>query len=218
MSGSGIQRLGRILRAGLVLWLIGLLAIAAVQHFWTPGPALPEPADAIICLSAGMASETSPEAGPSSVRRAETCAALYHAGLAPQVIFTGAGHEFGSAAAGMAVVARGEGVPEAAISVEPRAHSTIQNAAFSLPMIRAEPRHVIVVSDAFHLPRAWIIFRAFGAPDITLYPTPDLPAPKAWRWILRESIALWFNLWRAVLYGAGGIAGIDPALRITWFD
>ena len=206
----------------LGLWTIGVvaaaishLALMSVPHTESVNP--PHPADAIICLGAGMASDTSPEAGRYSRRRAETCAALYQAGWAPRIIFTGYGHEFGSAAQGMADIAVAAGVPASAVIVEPEALSTIQNAAYSLPHLAPDAERIILVSDGFHLPRAWVIFRALGAPEIDLRAT-DLPFGQALRWIGREGVAIWFNLWRAGLYLGGGVLGIDPDTRIGWFN
>lgn len=203
----------------LVIWAAGFAAITwAHLRLSASASQTPEPADAIICLGAGMASPTSEAPGPSSRRRAETCAALYRAGVAPLIIFTGAGNDVRSAARAMADTARAAGVPPEAMVVEPRSMSTIQNAAFSLPLLPATATHLLVVSDGFHLPRAWIIFRALGAQETRLHATSDLPRLQAFRWIGRESIAIWFNLWRASLYVGGGILGIDAERRISWFN
>ena len=117
----------------------------------------------------------------------------------------------------MADVALAAGVPASAVIVEPEARSTIQNAAFPFPISPRMPARIILVSDGFHLPRAWVIFRALGAPEIDLRAT-DLPLGQALRWIAREGVAIWFNLWRAGLYLGGGLLGIDPDTRIGWFD
>ena len=200
---------------GVVVAAISHIALMPVSHTEPVNP--PDPVDAIICLGAGMASDTSPEAGRYSRGRAETCAALYREGRARRIIFTGYGHEFGSAAQGMADVAVAAGVPASAVIVEPHARSTIQNAAYSLPHLSPDAERIILVSDGFHLPRAWVIFRALGAPEIDLRAT-DLPLGQARRWIGREGVAIWFNLWRAGLYWGGGLLGIDPDRRIGWFD
>ncbi len=106
----------------------------------------------------------------------------------------------------------------AAIRVEPFAGSTIQNAAFSLPLLPNAAERIIIVSDGFHLPRAWVIFRALGPQEVILHATTDAPFGQIFRWIRRESVAIWFNLWRAALYWGGGVLGIDRDTRIAWFD
>lgn len=200
------------------VWAAGFVAVTVAHVRLSSDRPAPPSSDAIICLGAGMASSTSPVAGTSSWRRAETCAALYQSGAAPVVVFTGEGHEFGSAAQAMADVAIAAGMPADAVIVEPLAGSTIQNAAFAMALLPDDTGRLIVVSDGFHLPRAWVIFRVLGAGDVTLHSTGPIPRDQAFRWIRRESIAIWFNLWRAGLYMGGGVLGIDPDRRIGWFD
>ena len=214
-----MRRVAHVALALVIMWGVGLLAVV-VAHLWlSRADRAPVPqADAIICLGAGMASDTSIAAGPSSERRALACAALYANRRAPLVIFTGEGHEFGSAARAMADVAEAAGVPPEAIRVEPFAGSTIQNAAFSLPLLPNAAERIIIVSDGFHLPRAWVIFRALGPQEVILHATTDAPFGQIFRWIRRESVAIWFNLWRAALYWGGGVLGIDRDTRIAWFD
>ncbi len=165
------------------------------------------------------------EPGPASARRARTCAELYRAGLAPVIVFTGYGHARVSAAEAMARLARAEGVPEAAILIEPDARSTIQNAAFGLALLPPDTTRILLVSDAFHLPRSWMIFRVFGAPEIGLYaaraaytPEDQPQARSLLGWQLRESIVIWVNLARAAAYFGGGLLGIEAETRIGWFN
>jgi uncharacterized SAM-binding protein YcdF (DUF218 family) len=213
-----VRRLGRLIGAGLLLWLATFGFVLAVQFLWPRTLATPAPAEAIFCLGAGIAGGA---ADASSAGRAETCAALQAAGAAPVVVFTGYGVPTLSAAEAMADIARAEGVPENAILIEPAAQSTLQNAAFGLALLDAPPERVVVVSDAFHLPRAWVIFRVLGVPDVALRATrpdatPDLTTML--RWCLRESVAIWFNVARLGAYGAAGVLGIDRDTRIGWFD
>jgi uncharacterized SAM-binding protein YcdF (DUF218 family) len=210
---------------GAVLYLTTLAAVAAVQVFWPDDRPPPARADAIVCLGAGAYRRDGrliPDT--ASHRRALTCAELYAQGAAPRVIFTGGLSAPGSAAAAMAESA---GLPETDVIIEPASLSTIQNAAFSLAMLPPETGHVIIVSDAFHLPRAWLIFRALGMPEVALYAADPLTEAQAetavgnrplrW-WVVREAAAIWFNAARAAAYVVGGWAGIDAETRIGWFD
>ncbi|MEM9754541.1 MAG: YdcF family protein [Pseudomonadota bacterium] len=195
------------------------MAVVAWGHLWAPR-GVPDQADAIICLGAGMAGPTSPEPGRFSRQRAETCARLYNLGVAPIIIFTGEGNDVSSAAAAMDAVAAAAGVPDTARIVEPLAQSTIQNADYSLPLLPDGARRIVIVSDGTHLPRSWVIFRAFGVEALAAYPTPRPRRMTAasLRLAAREATAIWFNVWRGGLYAAGGLAGIPHEERIAWFD
>jgi uncharacterized SAM-binding protein YcdF (DUF218 family) len=210
-------------RVAFLLWIVTFLAVLAAQLFILRPDATPERADAIVCLGAGMAGEDSPLAGPASSRRARACAALFREGAAPVIVFTGYGTEAGSAAEAMADVARSEGAPEEAMRIDPDALSTIQNAAFGIALLPRVPDRVILVSDGFHLPRAWVIFRLMGVEDVALHRadrgTLNVGAwPELLGWSIREAFAIWFNLARLTAYGLGGLAGIDHDTRIGWFD
>ncbi|MCU4651849.1 YdcF family protein [Roseibacterium sp. SDUM158016] len=219
-----MKRLFKLLRLGVLTWAAGFVALLGVQVFWPADAAPPEPADAIVCLGAGMSYQGWELPDSASTRRARTCADLYAAGVAPVVIFTGYGHAVSSAARAMSEVARAEGLPRQAALIEPRAKSTIQNAVFSLNMLETPPQRVVVVSDPFHLPRSWAIFRIFGeVPDVSVYAAADTEdrgrgERREVEWVFRESFAVWSNLGRLVAYWAGGLAGVDRATRIGWFN
>ena len=216
----GIRRLGRLIRAVLLVYAVTFAVVMLVQVFWPVPQAMPQRADAILCLGAGMAEDTGPLPDEGTSARALTCAALHGRGLAPVVVFTGAGNDTHSAAFAMAETAREAGMPTEAVIIEPRAHSTLQNAAFGLDLLPDKPERVIVVSDAFHLPRAWAIFAVLGE-RVSLYATEDDLAPGfATRlgWSLREAAAIWFNAGRLAVYGVAGAMGIDRDTRIGWFN
>ena len=228
MSGAGrpggVRRigrgLGRLLGIGAAIWAVTLILVALVSIFWPRDGALPAPADAIVCLGAGMSEKLGWDVPDAASRgRALTCARLQQAGVAPVVIFTGHGNEVTSAAAAMAAVAIEAGLPPGAAIIEQDARSTIQNAAFSRPLLPPDTARVVLVSDAFHLPRASVIFRAFGIDDLAPYATDTAARPAtgtAARWVLRESLAIWFNLGRLALYRLAGVVGIDTETRIGW--
>lgn len=225
-AGHLVRRLGRLLRravlAGVLVWALTLAGVWVGANWLDRQTALPAPADAIICLGAGVARDDPSLPDAASDRRARACAALQVAGVAPVVIFTGYGVPGHSAAEAMAARAIGAGLPPEAAVIEPQARSTIQNAAFSRSVLPTEADRVVVVSDAFHLPRAKVIFRLLDYPQIALYAAPatgsEGEGPSLWRWMLRESVAIWFNAGRGAAYVAAGWAGIDRDTRIGWFD
>lgn len=225
----GVRRLG--LWIGRVLIAVGLLWAGTFLAIWiyaiSPAEpsAIPEPADAIICLGAGM-SRTQGWRAPDSAshRRATTCARLHASGVAPIIIFTGYGHEISSAAAAMARIAGAEGVPDADMLVEEEALSTIQNAAFVVPLLPAGAERIVVVSDRFHLPRSAVIFRLLTALEVDVYPAdphidgPDPGGRTRLHWITREASAIWLNVARGTTYVVAGWLGVDAAARIGWFN
>jgi uncharacterized SAM-binding protein YcdF (DUF218 family) len=217
-----MRRLRQLLAAGLSVYLATLLAGLLLQLVVTSGArGMPGPADAIVCLGAGLAGPVSALPDPSSRGRALTCARLHEAGAAPIVVFTGAGNPVVSAAEAMAATARDAGVPEDAIRVDADAQSTLQNAAFAQALLPMDARHLIVVSDAFHLPRAWVIFRVLGTPQVDLHATErDLRAPLGTRiqWNLREAVVVWVNVGRLAAYGVAGALGVDRDTRLGWFN
>jgi len=165
----------------------------------------PPRADAIVAL--GAAFRRDGQASPALVRRARHAIALYEAGAAPLILFTGGpcGGGGRSEAEAMAAIASDSGVPEAAILLEAQARNTRENAVFSAEMLRRRGRRrVLLVTDAFHMPRARLVFRAQG---LWVLPAPVPEGPRRLLPWLREAAALLrdspWALWRQ-----GGRTGI----------
>jgi uncharacterized SAM-binding protein YcdF (DUF218 family) len=115
----------------------------------------PTAADAIVVLG-------------GSVARAERAAELFHAGEAPAIVVTGNGDAETNAAA-----LRRLGVPAHAITLEPSAESTLDNARKTAPILRQlGARRVIVTTSWYHSQRAAACFR-HELPGITLLPRPS---------------------------------------------
>ncbi|MEL6958029.1 MAG: YdcF family protein [Pseudomonadota bacterium] len=174
------------------------------------------PADAIICLGGDLL--PSGELGPAGLLRASTCVELWQDGVAPVLLFTGAGNPDIAEASAMAAFASGQNVPASAILIEPVAESTLQNALFSLPMI-PEAERVILVSEAFHLPRsaasfrwaAWELDRRIDVQTAMSHQVRRTPEGRViWSILGRETAAIWFNLARAAAYSA------VPSAQIGW--
>ena len=99
--------------------------------------------------------------------RAERAAELFREGAAPAIVVTG----YGDCAINVQLLEKG-GVPPSAITPEPKAFSTLENATFSIPLLRQIGAHrVIIVTSWFHSRRAVACFEHF-APDMTFYSRP----------------------------------------------
>lgn len=176
-----------------------LRAVGELPAAWTEvraGATLPPgegPADAILVLGATVL----PGGVPSgSLRaRAEGAAELYHRGVAPIVVTTGAHHRNPP---GEAVVARdilvSLGVPEAVIRLEEKSRNTIGNFNFARALVPDAVR-IYVVTEPFHMGRALRIARAEGfdpLPWPVVSPAWGRPLSRA-RLLLRDAVSLAFQ-------------------------
>lgn len=207
----------------LIFWGVGLYAatflfVVGFTYSWT-NPDAPAQADVIICLGAGM--DPDGTLHHSAIKRVETCAALYADGIAPRVHFTGGRGAPDGPAAGnqMALLAQSLGVPAEATSTENASHSTLQNAYYSQPML-ADATRLMIVTEAFHLPRSVASFGIFGPHDLDIYMSepirPNANGGWDWRMIRREAAAIWFNALRVGVWHAGGWFGAEG--RDAWLD
>ncbi len=149
-----------------------------------------------IILGARVGADGSPS--PALRRRVAQGVALYRAGLVSHLLCSGGGPpDRPTEAALMRALAREAGVPEAAILVEARSRTTLENALCCRALLATlSPAPLLLVSDASHLPRALYTFRRLG-----LAVTPSAaPWPRAWRTIvlacLREAVALPVYWWK----------------------
>jgi uncharacterized SAM-binding protein YcdF (DUF218 family) len=106
-----------------------------------------------------------PDGTPSLAlqRRTEAAVALWRAGVAPRILFTGGvGDSPPSEALAASRYAETLGVPAQAMVLEDRSTSTAENARFAAETIGAHHR-VVVVTDTYHVFRAERVFgRAFA--------------------------------------------------------
>jgi uncharacterized SAM-binding protein YcdF (DUF218 family) len=142
-----------------VVVCIGLLAWAVLARQLAPesNTSLAR-FDAIIVLGTSADSDGNPT--PDQLARVTEAVHEYERGVAPRLIMTGgAAHNRFVEARVMAQTAHAEGIPEAAILVEPEAQDTIENACYSTRILRSHGwSSAEVVSSAGHLPRAALIF------------------------------------------------------------
>ena len=114
--------------------------------------------DAIIVLGYWADSDGNPT--PTQLARVNEAVREYKRGIAPRLILTGgAAHNKFFESKVMAKAAHAEGIPASAIFEEPQAMDTIQNACYSLRIMKAHGWHSAeVVSSESHLPRTGLIF------------------------------------------------------------
>jgi len=134
--------------------------------------------DAIIVLGSPADPDGNPT--PQQLSRVLEGVREYERGVAPRLIFTGGPSRQGFVEAEvMAHTARAEGIPESAIFVEGRALDTIQNACYSVRIMKSHGWHSAeVVSAASHLPRAGLIFNGMPIEWRTHAAAPVIPASR----------------------------------------
>jgi uncharacterized SAM-binding protein YcdF (DUF218 family) len=196
-----MRRLGRLLANLFLLLALTAAAITASAIWFALNPPA-EPAAVLIVLGGDMEEDHS--LGPQTRQRVEAGVALFKAGAAPRIHFTGGSEGAPAAGEQMRDLAVSLGVPASAASVESRSRSTLQNAIFSRPVLgpfAGEP--VMLVTDGFHLARAWASFRWAGYRQVGLAAASAFgapPVPEQLRWLARETLAWWFNLARAAAF------------------
>lgn len=112
---------------------------------------------------------------------------------APVIVTGGANGAPHSEAAEMARVLTACALDPARLVKEPKARNTFENALFSLPLVaEAGAGRLILVTDALHMPRAWLCFAVLAGPGLRLR-SAAAPRPRGWAAVragLREVAAL----------------------------
>lgn len=183
----------RLLLAGLVLGMVAY-AVPLAYILAHQGRVTAQPSDIVLVL--GARGYVNGEVNPCLVGRVRAGVRLVRQGLAPYLIVSGGydpedGHVEAEV---MAQIARGQGLKPEQIVLEPKATSTYENLLFAKAIMRARGwRSLIVVSQAFHLPRAASMARELGL-SFTLAPVQEDPCPASFlaRAYLREPLALDF--------------------------
>ncbi|HEU4743036.1 MAG TPA: YdcF family protein [Meiothermus sp.] len=183
----------RILAVGLLLgWLAYAVPLGYILT--NQGPTTARPSEAVLVL--GARGYIDGEINPCLVGRVREGVRLVRQGLAPYLIVSGGydpedGH---LEAEVMAQIAQGQGLKPEQIVLEPKATSTYENLLFTKQIMEARGwDSLIIVSQAFHLPRAALMAGELGL-NFTLAPVPDDPCPTVFlaRSYLREPLALDF--------------------------
>lgn len=135
-----------------------------------------------------------PDGRPSAAmrRRVAHAVALHRAGQVQRLLLSGGGAPCEADA--MAELARAAGVKPSVLLLERQSRNTVENALFSLRLVEPGAR-LVVVSDAWHLPRALHVFRRLGAAV-----TGSAPAPASTighcRGLVREAARFPVTFWR----------------------
>lgn len=155
---KGLSWRSRVLITACVL-IGGVTIWAALERVFAPSSntALTR-FDAIIVLGNPADADGNPT--PEQLARVTEGVHEYERGVAPRLILTGgAAHNRFVEAEVMARSAEAEGIPSSAIFKEPQAQDTIQNACFATRIMKAHGwGSAEVISSAYHLPRAGLIF------------------------------------------------------------
>jgi uncharacterized SAM-binding protein YcdF (DUF218 family) len=157
------------------------------------------PRDAALVLGAGVNKDGSLSA--DTAVRVDAAVALYERGLVQRVHLSGGGMVGGvTIGERMGERARQQGLPEAAVTWEGQSQSTLQNALFSLPMLPAEDR-LIVVTEPYHALRGAASLAWAGRPAAACGSARGLQGGHDWlRDNLRESAAWGLNILRGGAY------------------
>ncbi len=155
------RHIGGRLRLILValLAVVGFLAWAVLARTFAPGSntALSR-FDSIIVL--GYPADADGNPTPEQLARVTEAVHEYERGVAPRLILTGgAAHNQFTEADIMARTAQAQGIPASAIFREQQAQDTIQNACYAVRIMKAHGwGSAEIISSAYHLPRAGLIF------------------------------------------------------------
>jgi uncharacterized SAM-binding protein YcdF (DUF218 family) len=192
-----------VLVAGVVSVAIPLVSVLTYTD-----PPLPAGAAAIIVISGPYVPD-----GPSETRaRVTRGVALWQAGAAPLLVLSG--NIYGPRGEDIASVMRDQalaaGVPALAIRLEPSATSTLQNALFTADLLgAAKAAPVIVVTNRYHLMRAWASFRWAGFAKVTMVAADPAGASFSLKNIVLEPLKWPYNMLRA------GVASLALAVGAT---
>ena len=193
----GWSGVGLIVAAGV--WAV-LFPLA--QMLWFGATDYRRPAEAAVVLGARVYATGRPS--PLLWDRLRTGIGLYADGLVPRLVMSGGdGADGFNEARVMAEIAIAAGVPPEAVLVDPAGSTTELTVRNALDLLagagvdRAAP--VIVVSQAYHLPRVQLAFSDAGV-DVLTVPAPEAqPIVELPLFIAREVPAFWSYLLRIAI-------------------
>jgi uncharacterized SAM-binding protein YcdF (DUF218 family) len=172
--------------AFLVITLLWSAGAFALDRYGQRRPSAGQRYDAIVVLGCRVRPDGSPSF--ALARRTRLAVELFEAGHAPLLVFTGGVGEFPpSEAAAAARLARHYGVPASAIHLEDASTSTEENARMAAEETAA--RDLLLVSDAYHLARARLVFARYFPGRIEVAGSLGIPSQRI-RGSLREVFAI----------------------------
>lgn len=154
---------------------------------------------------------------PDSAQRMAHALSLHDAGAAPVIVLTGGGAV--PVAAIMAAEARAAGVPETALLIEAASTSTLQNALFTADfdaLDKTQP--IILVSQRYHLPRAWASFRWAGFTTVELSAADAGEDLSIDRNLLWEAVKWPLNVLRAAAASAAMAGNVPRESWVTYLE
>ena len=191
------------LTRGLGAAVLILFLVSAFTPIWNriassfAGPAIIEPCDAIVVLSASLLSDTTLTA--ESLRRALHGIRLYQRGLAPLIVLSGRVRVSPPTEAEIrAKLARDMGIPADAILLEKTANTTREESMrIGELLLSRNARRILLVTQSLHMRRAKLVFERAG---FQVMPSPSDeypriasgPANRFWLMfrVLQESLGL----------------------------
>lgn len=151
------------------------------------------PARPRVALVLGAAVWSGGTPSPTLARRARHAAGLYRAGKVDAIIGCGGlGRHPPTEASVITALCRAEGVPEPALTEEGTSTTTRENLTNARTILaRLNPGAVVIVTDPYHAPRAWLIARQLGLTTRCDCPPCRSIGPRQWlRHAPREALAL----------------------------
>lgn len=205
---------------GLIRWILSLAILAMWCALIGTGlyvamyeaPAETPAAQAIVVLGGN-----GPEEGALTDESAERMAhalTLHQAGVAPTLVLTGGGAV--PVAPVMAEAALAAEIAEDALLIEATSTSTLQNALFTADfeaLDKTQP--IILVSQRYHLPRAWASFRWAGFETVHLSAADADAGFTVDQRLLWEAVKWPLNILRA---GAASAAMAADVPRDNWLQ
>lgn len=154
---------------------VGYLALGSLEWQHAPLGRRPAGTEVIVVLGGGITAPDGPNRearlNPDSVARCLHAAELYHQGDPCRVVVSGGEAEPGAPplAAAMRSLLVDLGVDPSDITEEGTSLNTHENAARVAALLRHRGRHVVLVTEATHMPRA---VRAFRRQGVEAIPAP----------------------------------------------
>jgi uncharacterized SAM-binding protein YcdF (DUF218 family) len=190
----------------LLAWLIGLPALGALA---VVGIAWLFAHQALTIESGDVHADVLVVLGGGTDERPTRAAELFQAGVAPLVLVSGSGDND----INVNILER-NGVPESAILREPASLSTLENAKFSVALLRQKGVHrVIIVTSWYHSRRAMACFQS-AAPDLRFFSRPAYRTYPRHEWS-RHGTSSYIRSEYLKLVGYWLCYGVAPLVKVS---
>ncbi|SNS00044.1 YdcF family protein [Antarctobacter heliothermus] len=168
--------------------------------------------DVAVVLSGGL--EGVPHVRDNEMGRIHSGVRLFNKGLVSRLHLTGGGdpvmHK--SRATAMARIARDQGIPDTALTLETTSLSTLQNVLFSRPDL-PQTASLLLVTEPYHAWRAWASFQWGGRPaSVCASQIPGRRTDQKIKVVMRETGSWAFNIPRAGIWSLAQLLGLDARL------